>query len=123
MNERPATMPRGMRIPTVAVACLLLIVAAAPAAAGDGTRGSLWQGSYVGILAGTGRLSNTIVDLDGFANWGHPGSTLEYDTSQWTGGAFAGRRFAYGSVNLRYELEWMLGSRSQDRPWRESSIR
>lgn len=112
MNERPPTMPRGMRIPTVAVACLLLIVAAAPAGAGDGTRDSLWQDSYAGILAGTGRLSNTIVDFDGFANWGHPGSTLEYDTSQWTGGAFAGRRFAFGGVNLRYELEWMLGNLS-----------
>lgn len=93
----------------IAGAWLVFIMAAAPAGAEDGAGGSLWQGTYAGILAGTGRLSNTIIDVDGFANWGHPGSTLEYDTSGTVGGAFAGRRFVLGGVNLRYELEWMLG--------------
>ena len=97
---------------TIAGVCLLLSIAAAPSGAEDAMRGSLWQGSYAGILAGTGRLSNAIIDIDGFANWGHPGATLEYDTSEWTGGAVAGRRFAFGGVNLRYELEWMLGNLS-----------
>ena len=105
-------MPWDKRILIIAGACLLLVMAAAPADAEDGARGSLWQGAYAGILAGTGRLSNTIIDLDGFANWGHPGSTLEYDTSGMIGGAFAGRRFAFRGVNLRYELEWMVGNLS-----------
>ena len=105
-------MPWDKHILTVAGACLLLVMTAAPVGAEDGTRGSLWRGSYAGILAGTGRLSNTIIDLDGFANWGRPGSTLEYDASGIIGGALAGRRFAFGGVNLLYELEWMLGNLS-----------
>lgn len=106
----PRFKPRGRRLPTVAGAWLLLLIAAVPAGAEDGMLGRLWEGSYVGLLAGAARLSNTIIDIDGFANWGHPGSTLEYDASGGAGGALAGRRFVFGGVSLRYEVEGMLGN-------------
>ena len=46
-----------------------------------------WTATYVGVFAGFGQADNRIVDVDGFANWGNPGSTVDYDTSGFIGGA------------------------------------
>ena len=99
-------------LPTLLAACLLLLIPTAPSAAEDGLRGSLWEGTYVGLLAGDGRFSNAIVDVDGFANWGRPGSTLHYDAGAGVVGALAGRRLEFRGVSLLYELEWMQANPS-----------
>ena len=46
-----------------------------------------WTATYVGVFAGFGQADNRIIDVDGFANWGNPGSTVDYDTSGFIGGA------------------------------------
>ena len=50
-----------------------------------------WAATYVGVFAGFGQADNRIIDVDGFANWGNPGSTVDYDTSGFIGGALSGR--------------------------------
>ena len=57
-----------------------------------------WAATYVGVFAGFGQADNRIVDVDGFANLGNPGSTVDYDTSGFIGG-----------VPLRIELDGMVG--------------
>ena len=56
-----------------------------------------WTATYVGVFAGFGQADNRIVDVDGFANWGNPGSTVDYDTSGFIGGALI-QRFYYRLV-------------------------
>ena len=69
-----------------------------------------WAGTYVGVFAGFGQADNRIVDVDGFANWGHPGSTVDYDTSGFVGGALIGKQLKIGGVPLRIEFDGMVGS-------------
>ncbi len=106
------TTPRRRHLPAFAVAWLLLIVSMTSAEAEDGRNGLPWAGSYAGISGGIGHLSNHIRDVDGFANWGNPGSTRDYEADGAVGGVFAGRRFALGGLGLRYEAEAMLGNLS-----------
>ena len=68
-----------------------------------------WAATYVGVFAGFGQADNRIVDIDGFANWGNPGSTVDYDTSGFIGGALIGKRFKIGGVPLRIEFDGMVG--------------
>ena len=68
-----------------------------------------WAATYVGVFAGFGQADNRIVDVDGFANWGNPGSTVDYDTSGFIGGALIGKKFKIGGVPLRIELDGMVG--------------
>ena len=106
------TIPRAWHLLAMAGAWLLLIVSATSAGAEGSQRGSAWAGSYAGLSVGIGRLSNDIRDVDGFANWGNPGSALDYDATRAVGAVFAGRRFAVGGVGLRYEVEAMPGGLS-----------
>ena len=67
----------------------LLAGAGAPAA--DDSRATVDRaGAYGGVFAGSGRMGNRLVDVDGFANWGNPGSVVDYDDNR------AGRRRARG---------------------------
>ena len=68
-----------------------------------------WTATYVGVFAGFGQADNRIIDVDGFANWGNPGSTVDYDTSGFIGGALIGKKFKIGGVPLRIELDGMVG--------------
>lgn len=110
MREDP-TRPRKLLL-AMRGTWFLLVIFAASAGAEDGMRGSSWEGSYAGLLVGTGHLSNDIRDEDGFADWGNPGSTRGYDTSGAIGGVFADRRFELDGVDLRYEVEAMRGDLS-----------
>ena len=67
-----------------------------------------WTATYVGVFAGFGQADNRIIDVDGFANWGNPGSTVDYDTSGFIGGALIGKKFKIGGVPLRIELDGMV---------------
>ena len=71
-----------------------------------------WAGTYVGLFAGAGRTDNRIVDVDGFANWGNPGSIVDYDASAFVGGALVGRKFEIGGVPFRIELDGTFGGLS-----------
>ena len=68
-----------------------------------------WAATYGGVFAGFGQADNRIIDVDGFANWGNPGSTVDYDTSGFIGGALIGKQFKIGGVPLRIELDGMVG--------------
>ena len=105
-----ALAPHPVRI--AGTVLLLLVVSTASARADDGRQGSPWESAYAGLSLGAARLSNDILDVDGFANWGNPGSSLDYDHTGAIGGAFAGRRFAFGGADFRYEVEAMGGTLS-----------
>lgn len=92
-----------------ALAAICLLTHATPAGAacddGDDDAGC----AYAGLLAGSARTFNRIVDIDGFANWGNPGATLDYDDVELTGSALVGQRLAIGPLPLRFEADTTFG--------------
>ena len=109
-EARPAPPPgAAWRRAARALPVLLLLSIAAPAdAAGEGAAFGR-EGVYAGLFAGIGPTSGRIVDVDGFSNWGVPGSTLAWGRTGFAGGALAGKRFAVGGLPLRFELDGALG--------------
>lgn len=91
------------------LAALLLLAHATPAGAAceDGDDDTACV--YAGLLAGSSRAFNRIIDIDGFANWGNPGSTLDYDDVELTGSALVGRRLHIGPVPVRFEADATFG--------------
>ena len=87
----------------------LLMAVAAPANAGSEDAAFDWTGTYAGIFAGSGRADNRIVDVEGFANWGNPGWTVDYDESEFVGGALIGRKLDIGGLPLRIEFDGTFG--------------
>ncbi len=65
-------------------------------------------GNYAGVFIGPGFMRNRIVDIDGFADWGNPGSVSNYDDTGLAGGAFVGGKFHVGGLTLRAELDGTL---------------
>ena len=92
-----------------ALAALLLLAQAAPARAACDDAGGDTACTYAGLLAGSARAFHRIVDVDGFANWGNPGATLDYDDVELTGSALLGRRMQIGPVPLRIEADATFG--------------
>ena len=82
---------------------------AEPVSAGSNDAAFDWAGTYAGAFASLGQTDNRIVDIDGFANWGNPGSTVDYDNSGFVGGALIGKQFEIGSAPLRVELDGTFG--------------
>ncbi len=82
---------------------------AAPANAGSEDAAFDWTGTYAGIFAGSGRADNRIVDIEGFANWGNPGWTVDYGESEFVGGALIGRKLDIGGLPLRIEFDGTFG--------------
>ena len=99
--------PLGRRAP-LALAALFLLAHAAPAGAACDDANDAGC-AYAGLLAGSSRAFNRIVDVDGFANWGNPGSALDYDDVELTGSALVGRRLGIGPVPLRIEADATFG--------------
>ena len=64
--------------------------------------------SYAGVFAGPGFMRNRIIDIDGFADWGNPGSISKYDDTGFVGGVILGRKFDVGGLTLRMELDGTL---------------
>ena len=64
--------------------------------------------SYAGVFIGPGFMKNRITDVDGFADWGNPGSVSDYDDTGFVGGAVVGRKFDVGGLTLRMELDGTL---------------
>lgn len=63
---------------------------------------------YAGVFIGPGFMKNRIIDVDGFADWGNPGSVSKYDDTGFVGGVLLGRKFDYGGLTLRMELDGTL---------------
>ena len=77
--------------------------------------GSGGNEDYVGLFLGTGMVASKIVDIDGFADWGNPGSTNKLNGSAAVLGVLAGRRFDIGpSSGLRVEIDALAGTLSAD---------
>ena len=53
-------------------------------------------------------MRNRVVDIDGFADGGNPGSVSKYDDTGFAGGAFVGGKFDVGGLTLRGELDGTL---------------
>ena len=95
------------------VAAAFAMLAGAGSANADGASVTLdWTGAYAGVFAGSGRFGNRLVDVDGFANWGNPGSMVDYDNDRIVGGALIGRKFEIYGTPLRIELDAVLGGLS-----------
>ena len=112
-SERGDVWQRGF-----AVAGILLLLARTEARM-PATRDadSIWTETYAGLFAGSGLAQNRLVDVDGFANWGYPGSLSEYDDQGFAWGALAGSRFEFAGAPLRFEVDATFGglSASTDR--------
>ena len=63
---------------------------------------------YSGVFIGPGFMENRITDVDGFADWGNPGSISKYDDTGFVGGVIVGKRFNVGALTLRMEFDGML---------------
>ncbi|MYA88686.1 MAG: hypothetical protein F4X97_09590, partial [Boseongicola sp. SB0662_bin_57] len=72
------------------------------------------NGNYAGLFVGTGKVANKIVDVDGFADWGNPGSTNKFNGPAAAFGVLAGHRLDLGGAGLRIEIDALAGSMSAD---------
>lgn len=97
------------RRPAFALSVVSLLAGVGPAHAADGGAAVHWKDTYAGVFVGTGRIDNRIVDVEGFANWGNPGWTVDYDAAGAVGGLLVGRRFVVGGMPLRIEVDGTFG--------------
>ena len=68
---------------------------------------------YFGVFVGVGELENTHVDVEGFANWGHPGSSVSYDDTATVGGFLVGKKiYISDGLSIRLELDGTFGKMS-----------
>jgi len=89
----------------VALAVSTTLAGPGPASADTGSGVSGSSGTYGGVFAGSGRAVNQLTDVDGFADWGNPGSMVEYDSHELVGGALIGRKFETDGSSLRIKFE------------------
>ena len=67
---------------------------------------------YIGVFIGSGRVYNEHTDVEGFANWGHPGSSVDYENTEPVGGVLIGKQLRINGVPLRIELDGTFGDMS-----------
>ena len=101
--------PTPMRRIAVAMTAVVLLAGAGASAAGDGRAAVDSAVAYGGVFAGSGRMGNRLVDVDGFANWGNPGSIVDYDDNRAVGGVLVGRKFELDGTRLRFEVDATFG--------------
>ena len=63
---------------------------------------------YIGFFVGSGKTLNKHIDSEGFANWGYPDSSSDYEDNQAVGGILIGKKNINNSP-LRIEFDGMLG--------------
>ena len=100
-----------------ASALVCLLAGSGGANAEDSTMPFNWARTYAGLFVGSGLSQNRLVDVDGFANWGNPGSVSDYDDQDFAWGALLGKRFEFAGTPLRVEVDATFGnvSSSTDR--------
>ncbi len=112
-NSRPAFGHiSAWRHMVLALPALLALANGSPANAEGEDAAFDWTGSYAGIFVGSSRADNRIIDVDGFANWGNPGSAVDYDDAGFIGGALMGKKFDIGDIPFRIEIDGSLGDLS-----------
>ena len=67
------------------------------------------QATYAGLFTGSAWSDNQIEDVEGFANWGVSGWSLDYNDSGLVFGVLAGRKLELAGIPLRLEVDGMLG--------------
>ena len=70
------------------------------------------RNNYFGVFVGTGITKNRHTDVEGFANWGSPGSSVNYDDSEPVGGIIIGRKIYIDETPIRLELDATIGELS-----------
>lgn len=88
---------------------LLITASSGPVFAAEDWSGSHGPGTYAGVFLGSGQADNRLIDTDGFANWGNPGSVTRYKDSGFIGGALIGKKFTFGDASIRLELDGTIG--------------
>ncbi|MDE0097028.1 MAG: outer membrane beta-barrel protein [Gammaproteobacteria bacterium] len=91
------------------MSALLLLAHAGTARAGGEGAALRWGKPYAGVFAGSRQADHRVIDVEGFANWGNPGWSVEYDRSGFAGGVLAGWKFLGGGLPLRIEVDGMSG--------------
>ena len=93
---------------------LFLLMSGDPARAGsdDAPVEFVWGETYAGVFGGYARMNNRLVDVDGFANWGQPGSGSNYNDDGLAGGVLVGKKFGIGGVPFRIEVDGTFGDLS-----------
>ena len=67
---------------------------------------------YTGAFAGSGKAHNTLEDVEGFANWGYPGSSVDYDNTETIVGVLIGKKIYIDGIPLRIEIDGTVGDMS-----------
>ena len=120
MHERLPAIPRrrsASRHLAIVTATAFALAVTGAAIADDGRSGVQWSGTYGGVFAGYGLAGNQVTDVDGFANWGNAGWSVDYDDTGTVGGALAGMQFVVDNVRLRLEVDAMAGDHSATTNW------
>ena len=89
---------------------LLMVTASGPVHATEDWSGSHGSEAYAGVFVGSARADNRLIDTDGFANWGNPGSVTRYKDSGFVGGMLIGKKFDFGDTSIRLELDGTIGN-------------
>lgn len=89
-------------------AFLMVVASSSVYAAEDGPEPH-GSGVYAGVFVGSGEVDNRLVDADGFANWGNPGSVTRYGDAGFVGGMLIGKKFNFGDALIRLELDGTIG--------------
>ena len=99
-------------MPRLAALAFLVFLALAPgrfAYAADNDSSADWAGAYAGVFLGSGQTDNRLIDSDGFANWGHPGTVTRHEDAGFVGGLLIGEKFDLGNMSVRIELDGTIG--------------
>lgn len=98
-----------LRLAALSLPILLALVVGGFAYAAGNDSSSDWAGAYAGIFVGTGQVDNRLIDPDGFANWGNPGSVTRHEDAGFVGGVLLGKKFDLGGLSIRVELDGTIG--------------
>lgn len=95
--------------PAVGLVLTTAVLLACPFHAVQAASPDSWYG---GLFAGSAWLDNEIEDVEGFANWGLPGWTLDVHDSGMVAGVLGGHAFEFAGLPLYLEVDALLGDMS-----------
>ena len=67
---------------------------------------------YIGVFVGPSKMRVHHEDPEGFANWGNPGSVVDYEDKQIVGGLLIGKKLRINGVTVRVEIDGTVGNMS-----------
>lgn len=97
------------RLAALVLLSFLAFVTSRFAYAGDNDSPTDWAGVYAGVFVGSGQVDNRLIDPEGFANWGNPGSVTRHEDGGFVGGLLIGKKFDLGNMSVRVELDGTIG--------------